>query len=68
MKIHDKDSSLSSPTNPPASGKRKRPSAVISKKKPSLSDEVEQADEPSNKKVRFVAIMQCSFIIIFATF
>ncbi|XP_053090042.1 ras-responsive element-binding protein 1 isoform X2 [Pangasianodon hypophthalmus] len=51
MKIHDKDPSLSSPTSPPSSGKRKRPSAVISKKKPSHSDDGEQADEPSSKRL-----------------
>ncbi|KAF5905266.1 ras-responsive element-binding protein 1 isoform X3 [Clarias magur] len=50
MKIHDKDPSLPSPTSPPLSGKRKRPSAVISKKKPSHSDDGEQADEPPSKK------------------
>ncbi|XP_060778476.1 ras-responsive element-binding protein 1 isoform X3 [Neoarius graeffei] len=50
MKIHDKDPSLSSPTSPPSSGKRKRPCAVISKKKPSQSDDGEQADEPSSKR------------------
>lgn len=65
MKIHDKDSSLSSSTSPPPSGKRKRPSAGISKKKPSHSDDGEQADEPSSKKVRFVAVI-CG--VIFATF
>lgn len=57
MKIHDKDPSLSSPTSPPSSGKRKRPCAVISKKKPSQSDDGEQADEPSSKRVRFVAVL-----------
>ncbi|XP_058246686.1 ras-responsive element-binding protein 1 isoform X2 [Hemibagrus wyckioides] len=51
MKIHDKDPSLSSPTSPPLAGKRKRPSAIISKKKPSHSDNGEQADEPSSKRV-----------------
>ncbi|KAF7708934.1 ras-responsive element-binding protein 1 isoform X1 [Silurus meridionalis] len=51
MKIHDKDPSLSSPTSPPASGKRKRPSAVISKKKPSQNEHGEQSNEPSNKRL-----------------
>ncbi|TSK16038.1 Ras-responsive element-binding protein 1 [Bagarius yarrelli] len=51
MKIHDKDASLSSPTSPSPSGKRKRPSAVLSKKKPNNSNDGEQADEPSSKKV-----------------
>lgn len=56
MKIHDKDPSLPSPTSPSLSGKRKRPSAVISKKKLSHSDDGEQADEPPSKKVRCVAV------------
>ncbi|XP_027005181.2 ras-responsive element-binding protein 1 isoform X5 [Tachysurus fulvidraco] len=50
MKIHDKDPSLSSPTSPLLSGKRKRSSAVLSKKKPTHSDDGEQADEPSSKR------------------
>lgn len=57
MKIHDKDLSLSSPTSPSSSGKRKRPSAVISKKKLGHSDSGEKADEPPNKKVRRVPVL-----------
>lgn len=62
MKIHVKDPSLSSPTSPQSSGKRKRPSAVLSKKKHSQSDDREQADEPANKRVRFVACF-CNALI-----
>ncbi|KAL4623444.1 ras-responsive element-binding protein 1 [Arapaima gigas] len=47
MKIHDKDPNSTVNFSPPSPNKRRRPSA---KRKPSLEDESDRADEPPNKK------------------
>lgn len=49
MKIHDKDPSTIVASNPTSPMKRRRPSA---KRKPSLEDEGDLAEEPPAKKVR----------------